>query len=103
MASHWGRRVYSNEPGGMGGTYSGNPLACVAGIETIKTIADPKFLARSAAIGDKIRHHLEQFASRYPLIGDVRGLCPMLAAVLAKIILGTFSHHFLKVLNQNFR
>ncbi len=72
------------EPGGMGGTYSGNPLACVAAIETIKTITDPKFLARSAAIGDKIRHHLEQFASRYPLIGDVRGLGPMLAAELVE-------------------
>lgn len=44
----------SPQPGGMGGTYSGNPLACAAAIETIKTISDPRFLKRSIEIGDKI-------------------------------------------------
>ena len=74
----------SPQPGGMGGTYSGNPLACVAAIETIKTIADPHFLKRSMAIGNKIRQHLEDLSSKYSLIGDVRGLGPMLAAELVE-------------------
>jgi 4-aminobutyrate aminotransferase/(S)-3-amino-2-methylpropionate transaminase len=70
------------QPGGMGGTYSGNPLACVAAVETIKTIRHQDFLKRSVAIGERIRHHLERLASKYRLIGDVRGLGPMLAMEL---------------------
>ena len=74
----------SPQPGGMGGTYSGNPLACVAAIETMKTISNPEFLKRSLAIGEKIRYHLDQLAFKYSLIGDVRGLGPMLAAELVE-------------------
>jgi 4-aminobutyrate aminotransferase/(S)-3-amino-2-methylpropionate transaminase len=74
----------SPQPGGMGGTYSGNPIACVAALETIKTISDPEFLKRAVAIGDKIRHHLEQLVENYELIGDVRGLGPMLAVEIVE-------------------
>ena len=38
-------------PGGLGGTYSGNPIACAAAIETIKMIRQPEFLARAEAVG----------------------------------------------------
>lgn len=69
-------------PGGLGGTYSGNPLACVAAIEAIETIRQPEFLSRASAIGEQIRSHLEQLQQRYPLIGDVRGLGAMLAMEL---------------------
>ncbi len=74
----------SPQPGGMGGTYSGNPLACVAAIETIKTISNPDFLKRATDVGDKIRQNLEVLAGKYDIIGDVRGLGPMLAAELVK-------------------
>lgn len=74
----------SPQPGGMGGTYSGNPLACVAAIETIKTISNPEFLKRSVSVGEKIRQHLDRLAAKYPLIGDVRGLGPMLAVELVE-------------------
>ncbi|THB81352.1 MAG: aspartate aminotransferase family protein [Desulfobacteraceae bacterium] len=74
----------SPQPGGMGGTYSGNPLACVAAIETIKTISNPDFLKRATGVGDKIRQNLEVLAGKYDIIGDVRGLGPMLAAELVK-------------------
>lgn len=67
-------------PGGLGGTYSGNPLACVAAVEAIKVISDPAFLARATAVGVRIRSHLEEIQRQSPLIGDVRGLGPMLAA-----------------------
>ena len=70
------------QPGGMGGTYSGNPLACVAAVETIKMIADPAFLARAAAVGERIKGHLERIAAQTSLIGDIRGLGPMLAVEL---------------------
>ena len=72
----------SPQPGGMGGTYSGNPLACVAALETIKTIAEPSFLARAEAVGERIKGHLKRIAAQTPLIGDIRGLGPMLAVEL---------------------
>jgi len=72
----------SPQPGGMGGTYSGNPLACAAAIETIKTIREPAFLARATAVGQRIRASLEQIARETDLIGDIRGLGPMLAVEL---------------------
>jgi 4-aminobutyrate aminotransferase/(S)-3-amino-2-methylpropionate transaminase len=70
------------QPGGMGGTYSGNPLACAAALETIKMIADPPFLARVAAVGERMKNHLERIGGQTPLVGDIRGLGPMLAMEL---------------------
>ncbi|MDH3194089.1 MAG: aspartate aminotransferase family protein [Acidimicrobiia bacterium] len=68
-------------PGGLGGTYSGNPLACVAAIESIKLISDVAFLEHASAIGDHLRRRLEELQTVHPdLIGDVRGLGPMLVA-----------------------
>lgn len=71
-------------PGGLGGTYSGNPLACVAAVEAIKMISDPAFLKRANEVGGQIRAYLEKFAQEFPLIGDVRGLGPMLLMELVQ-------------------
>ncbi|MCB9436647.1 MAG: 4-aminobutyrate--2-oxoglutarate transaminase [Anaerolineales bacterium] len=69
-------------PGGLGGTYSGNPLACVAGVEAIKMIRQPEFLQRAAVVGQRMRSHLQDLQTQFPLIGHVRGLGPMLAIEL---------------------
>ena len=69
-------------PGGMGGTYSGNPIACVAARETIEMISDPAFLARATAVGDRLRDGLNALAEQHDAIADVRGLGPMLAIEL---------------------
>lgn len=69
-------------PGGLGGTYSGNPLACAAAIEAIQMIRDPQFLARATAIGTRIREHLNAIHQKNEIVGDVRGLGPMLALEL---------------------
>lgn len=66
-------------PGGLGGTYSGNPPACAAAVEAIRIISDPAFLARAQAVGTRLRGWLERIAQESPLVGDVRGLGPMLA------------------------
>lgn len=72
-------------PGGMGGTYSGNPLACVAALATIRTMLEPGFLDRANAMGERLRHGLEQLRDRHPdVIADVRGLGPMLAIELVR-------------------
>ena len=64
-------------PGGLGGTYSGNPLACAAAVEAIQIISDPAFLQRAGQVGERLRGHLERIAAQSPLVGDVRGLGPM--------------------------
>jgi 4-aminobutyrate aminotransferase/(S)-3-amino-2-methylpropionate transaminase len=64
-------------PGGLGGTYSGNPLACVAALEAIKMISAPEFLERANAVGARMRDHLLRLQAEFPLIGDVRGLGAM--------------------------
>lgn len=72
-------------PGGLGGTYSGNPLACVAAVAAIDEISTPAFLERSRQIGDRLRQRLEPIRGRHPdLVGDVRGLGSMLVAEFVK-------------------
>jgi 4-aminobutyrate aminotransferase/(S)-3-amino-2-methylpropionate transaminase len=72
-------------PGGLGGTYSGNPLACAAAIEAIDLISTPAFLARSTELGVRLRARLEAIQADHPdLIGDVRGLGAMLVLEFVK-------------------
>ncbi len=68
--------------GGLGGTYSGNPLACAAALAALDLITAPGFLERARAVGERLREHLDGFAATYPQVGDVRGLGPMLAMEL---------------------
>jgi 4-aminobutyrate aminotransferase/(S)-3-amino-2-methylpropionate transaminase len=65
-------------PGGTGGTYGGSPVACAAAIETIRLIREPAFLAHAREIGETMRAELLRMQEASPLIGDVRGLGPML-------------------------
>lgn len=71
-------------PGGMGGTYSGNPIACVAALETVRMISDAAFLQRATEVGDRLRSGLEALATSHSAIAEVRGLGPMLAIELVK-------------------
>jgi 4-aminobutyrate aminotransferase/(S)-3-amino-2-methylpropionate transaminase len=63
--------------GGVGGTYGGNPLACVAAIEAVKILSSKEFLQRVNEVGELIRTVLENWKSKYKFIGDVRGLGAM--------------------------
>jgi len=70
-------------PGGLGGTYSGNPLACAAALAALDMIARPEFLARASALGVRLRARLEKIQAEHPeLVGDVRGQGAMLAIEL---------------------
>lgn len=76
-------------PGGLGGTYSGNPLACVAAIAAIDEISTPAFLERSRRLGVRLRQRLEPIKDRHPdLVGDVRGLGSMLVLEFVKDAVG---------------
>ncbi len=63
--------------GGIGGTYGGSPVACVAAIEAIKILKSADFLQRVHEVGEIIRTTLEGWKERYKLIGDVRGIGAM--------------------------
>lgn len=72
-------------PGGLGGTYSGSPIACVAALAAVERIASLDFLNRARLIGERMRARLIALQARHPrLVGDVRGLGPMLAIELVK-------------------
>jgi 4-aminobutyrate aminotransferase/(S)-3-amino-2-methylpropionate transaminase len=68
--------------GGLGGTYGGAPVACVAAIEAIRMIREPGFLAHACKVGDTMRAELERLQTGSALIGDVRGVGPMLVIEL---------------------
>jgi 4-aminobutyrate aminotransferase / (S)-3-amino-2-methylpropionate transaminase / 5-aminovalerate transaminase len=69
-------------PGGLGGTFGGNPLSCAAAVAALGAIRQPEFLVRAARLGEVLRRRLEELAARHPGIGEVRGLGPMLALEL---------------------
>jgi len=67
------------EPGGLGGTFGGNALACAAGLAVFDIFEEEDLLARSEALGGELRSAFENLAQRFPQIGDVRGIGPMIA------------------------
>lgn len=71
--------VDAPNPGGVGGTYAGNPLAVAAAHAVLDVIEDEKLCERADQIGEKIRARLNQIASRQGMecIGEVRGLGAM--------------------------
>ncbi len=70
------------EPGGLGGTFAGNPVACAAALKVFETI-DDAFLARARAMGERIGSALRAMQREFPQIEDVRGLGAMLAIELS--------------------
>ena len=66
-------------PGGLGGTFGGNPLSCAAAAVVLDTVSDDGFLAQARELGKTLRTRLDDIASRHDDIGEVRGLGPMLA------------------------
>ncbi len=63
--------------GGVGGTYGGNPVTCVAAIESIKILKSESFLNRVNEVGEIVRITLEGWKGKYKVIGDVRGVGAM--------------------------
>lgn len=66
-------------PGGLGGTYAGNPMAIAAAHAVIDIMADEQLPARGARLGDALKARLEALRPRVPPIHDVRGLGAMVA------------------------
>src|SRR5580692_596080 len=74
----------SAHPGGLGGTYGGNPISIAAAHAVLDVIEAEGLCARAAAVGEKMRTRLHALAREFPCIGDVRGLGAMVAFELVK-------------------
>ncbi len=72
------------QPGGLGGTYGGNPLACAAALAVLDVMEQEQLPARAAQMGERIRVRFCQWAARHACIGDVRGLGAMVGMELVQ-------------------
>jgi 4-aminobutyrate aminotransferase len=68
------------EVGSHGGTYGGNPVACAAGVATIRAITDEGLLENARVRGEQLQVGLRKLQEDYPAIGDVRGLGLMIGS-----------------------
>ena len=71
-------------PGGLGGTYGGNPISLAAAHAVLDVVESEDLCARATRVGQKMRTRLEALAKELPLIGDVRGVGAMVAIELVK-------------------
>jgi 4-aminobutyrate aminotransferase/(S)-3-amino-2-methylpropionate transaminase len=71
-------------PGGLGGTYGGNPIACAAALASIETMRELDLAAAARAIGEIMLPRLRALQGRFPAIGDVRGRGAMIAVELVQ-------------------
>jgi 4-aminobutyrate aminotransferase / (S)-3-amino-2-methylpropionate transaminase / 5-aminovalerate transaminase len=71
-------------PGGLGGTFGGNPLSCAAALAVLDVVSDEDSLAQARRLGETLRARLDDLATRVDDIGEVRGLGPMLAFEFAE-------------------
>lgn len=67
-------------PGGLGGTYAGNPLAIAAAHAVIDIIEEEQLVARSNYLGEKLTARLKLAQSKTPALKEIRGLGSMIAA-----------------------
>ena len=70
--------------GGLGGTFSGNPVSCRAGLAVLEILQKDGLLERAESLGRKVLSAFQRLQKKYEIIGDVRGKGPMLAMELVR-------------------
>ncbi len=71
-------------PGGLGGTFAGNPVSCAAGLAVIDAIEKENLCERAEQLGEHFKQRARQWQQRWPIVGDVRGLGGMCAFELVE-------------------
>jgi 4-aminobutyrate aminotransferase len=71
-------------PGGLGGTYAGNPVACAAALAVLDIFEQEQIFARAGKLGARLTARLRQLGTRHPSIAEVRGLGAMVAFELCE-------------------
>ncbi|WP_173922028.1 4-aminobutyrate--2-oxoglutarate transaminase [Agromyces sp. Marseille-P2726] len=74
----------ASHPGGLGGTFGGNPVACAAAVAVFESIESNGLLAEADRIGSSLKAGLERLKQRYDVIGDIRGRGAMIAIELVQ-------------------
>jgi 4-aminobutyrate aminotransferase/(S)-3-amino-2-methylpropionate transaminase len=69
-------------PGGLGGTYGGNPVSCAAALAALESLESDGVLEKGVVLGEKLKNTFLEWQEKYPIIGDVRGLGAMIAIEL---------------------
>ncbi len=70
----------SPQPGGLGSTFGGNPVACAAALAALEVMQRDHLAARAAHVGAILMDRLRVWRDEFDLVGDVRGLGAMVAA-----------------------
>jgi 4-aminobutyrate aminotransferase-like enzyme len=71
-------------PGGLGGTYAGNPMAVASAHAVLEIIDEEKLCERAVQLGDKLKSRLSSLKADVPQIADVRGPGGMIAVEFCK-------------------
>jgi len=72
----------ATNPGGLGGTFGGNPVACAAALAVIDVLIDEKLPQRGARLGERALARMRVWMDRFANVGDVRGRGAMVAMEL---------------------
>jgi 4-aminobutyrate aminotransferase / (S)-3-amino-2-methylpropionate transaminase / 5-aminovalerate transaminase len=90
-------------PGGLGGTFGGNPASCAAALAVFEAFADGTLLARARALGERFQQRAKGWQRQHSWITDVRGIGAMQAIELdaekVKKLIKHCLHHGVLVLN----
>jgi 4-aminobutyrate aminotransferase/(S)-3-amino-2-methylpropionate transaminase len=71
-------------PGGLGGTYGGNPVACAAGLAVLDVMRDERLPERAARIGSVVEERMRSWANDHSIVGDVRVMGAMAGMELVR-------------------
>ena len=69
-------------PAAKGSTFGGNPVACRAGLATLRVVQDEDLMSNAVQVGDHIQDRFREARKELPIIGDVRGKGLMVAVEL---------------------
>ena len=72
------------QPGGIGGTFGGNPVSCAAALAAIETIEQERLCDRAMKIGKIVMERFCSLKAQSPIVGEVRGLGAMCAMEIVK-------------------
>lgn len=74
------------DPGGLGGTYAGSPIACAAALAVLDVIAEERLIERASMLGDQIKGELHRFSRRNDTVAmdAIRGPGAMVAFDIVK-------------------
>ena len=87
-------------PGGLGGTYAGNPLAVSASLAVLKVMEEEQLPQRAKRLGDQLLARVNAVRAKQPRISDVRGLGAMVACELVDPATGQPDPDFTKRVQQ---